>query len=962
MLALMGAAAIGNRVPVSIFFGFDWLWGGIGVLLAIRYGRRPAGSLAALFAGLGAFWGGRLGWIYLFEGLWVDHFWHRTRRNMLLLDSLYWLVLAAIIALCYFAGWLPLHPPAFLFLLMKGLVNGVVNAFIAEAISVLLDSHSGGRLPSLQRVLSTLLIAFVCLGALFLISFGSWQEFRHMEADIRAQLEFTHRTVSVAIQNELLSQARAVALLAEVAEPILADPGLVQRHTQLIQRANSGLLGLYVADEDGARIGFAGDGELTIGPNGTAGEYYLELLQTEKPRVSSLIMSANLAGADRTAPVVILSYPILGEGGIRGYAAGLLDFAKIPAILSPLIHADDTITLVDRESRVIGSSNPAIAPGTDFWEIESHASHHHLTEAIEHHMPSRAGSPLERWRLSHYVFRQEIMTDEIAFDVPWSIIIERPIGTYIDRLYEYYNASLASFLLFLAVAVLAALLGSYWLGKPIRILAALSPDLLARIRQGQGIHWPQGRVVEHAALIRSYEAMTEAIKEHVDEIELYSRKLEHLAQRDALTGLLNRGALSDRLQAAIESASADDSFCAVLFMDLDRFKLINDTYGHDAGDAILVEFASRLGAVFGSTSSIIRLGGDEFVVVLEEVADGEDVRELIESFLAALRSPIPLGEVEVEVRTSIGVSCFPRDGTDGDTLLSRADIAMYYAKQAGGSGYRFYEREMDKGYLDSEQLASDLRRAINREELRLHFQPIVSCRTLQVVGVEALVRWQHPQLGLLLPDAFLPAAEDSDLILAIDAWVLQKACSEVLRRFPRETPLLFVNLSGRHLRDGDRLLDMVRTVLEGTSFDPSALILEVAETALVEHVDLAVRSMNQLRRIGLRFALDDVGKGCSSLAYLARLPISVLKISRCFADVEGEELDTLLEMAKGLGIIVIIEGIETVHQLDFFADHQCDLAQGFFFGMPRPIGELDASFRCIPPGRDENKKLGGNRT
>ena len=966
MLTLMGAAAVGNLMPVSIFFGFDWLWGGIAVLLTIRYYPRSAGRLSTLFAGLAGFWGGRclLGsWVYLFEGLWVDYFWHRRKRSMLLLDSLYWLAVSIIVSITYFSGRLPLHPQAFLFLLMKVLVNGVVNAFIAETVAVLIDCHgvgNGGRLPSLQRILSTLFIAFVCLGALFLISFGSWQEFRHMEADIRAQLEFTHQAVSVAIQNELLGQARAVALLAEVAEPIMAQPALVQRHTELIRKANTGLLGLYVADDEGTSISFSPpfdeSGQSNRGRSFADREYYAELIQTQRPTVSSLIMSEVFGGANRAAtPLVIVGYPILGESGVLGYAAGLLDFSQFASILGPLIHVDDTITLIDRYNRVIGSSRPEISPGADFREIESHDYHHRLTEAIEHHMPSQSGSLLEQWRRSHYVFREEMRTNELAFDVPWTIIIERPISSYIDRLYEYYNAGLAGFLVFLAVAGLAAILGSHWLGKPIRTLAALSQDLLARIRQRQEIDWPQGRVVEQAALIDNYKEMTAAIKQHVDEIELYSKRLEYLAQRDALTGLLNRGALGERLQGAVEFARANNSFFAVLFMDLDRFKLVNDTYGHDAGDAILVEVASRLRECFSDRAAIIRLGGDEFVVVLEGVADAEDVGGLIESFLAALRSPILVGEVEVAVGASIGVSCFPRDGTDANTLLRRADIAMYYAKQGGGDNYRFYDRDMDKGYLDSAQLTSDLRRAINEGELRLHFQPIVNCCTHQLVGLEALVRWQHPQLGLLLPNEFLPTAEESDLILEVDAWVLAEACRQVLSRFAGKTPLLFVNVSGRHFREGGRLLDMVASILERTNFDPGALILEVTETALVEHLDSAVRSMNELRAIRVRFALDDFGRGYSSLAYLARLPISVLKISRCFADVRSQEtknaaiIDTVLEMARSLGIIVIIEGIETSQQLEFFANHRCDWAQGFYFSLPRSMQELDsgASHRVV---------------
>ncbi|NLA58464.1 MAG: bifunctional diguanylate cyclase/phosphodiesterase [Firmicutes bacterium] len=441
--------------------------------------------------------------------------------------------------------------------------------------------------------------------------------------------------------------------------------------------------------------------------------------------------------------------------------------------------------------------------------------------------------------------------------------------------------------------------------------------------------------------------MTEAIREYVRELSFYARRMEYLAERDPLTGLFNRTVLPRRLKNAIELAKVSGLGVAVMFVDLDDFKAVNDKYGHDTGDALLVEIGLRFPEHASDICCVIRQGGDEFVVILEGVSGEEDVIGFVDRFFAALSQPIDVGPEKITITASIGISLFPEHGDSVDTLLRQADIAMFGAKAVPGNSFCFYEKKMEAAAQDQVRLTDELDRALRQDELKLYFQPIVECSSLVVWGVEALIRWQHPQQGVLLPGQFLPVAEASGLIIHIDKWVLEAACIQVLRHFGEgDYPTLFVNLSGQHLKPGSGLVNMVIDVLEKTNFNPRALVIEITETTLVENIESATTYLMELRRLGIRVALDDFGEGYSSLAYLANLPVDILKISGHFADRISQHakdiavIDTVIDMAKKLEISIVVEGIEVAHQMEFFARRGCDLAQGFYFGKPCPIYEL----------------------
>jgi diguanylate cyclase (GGDEF)-like protein/PAS domain S-box-containing protein len=434
--------------------------------------------------------------------------------------------------------------------------------------------------------------------------------------------------------------------------------------------------------------------------------------------------------------------------------------------------------------------------------------------------------------------------------------------------------------------------------------------------------------------------------------------LSHQAFHDSLTKLPNRALLKDRTDHAVARAVRRQRALAVLLLDLDGFKAVNDSLGHAAGDLLLSAVADRLTVCIRPTDTCARLGGDEFAVLLEDLASPNDWQVVAYRMLEALRTPFDLDGKEIFVRASIGVAVRGEGGEDADELLRNADVAMYMAKSQGKNRFELFCPTMHSEMLRKLDLEADLRRAVENDEFILHYQPTVVLQTGEISGVEALVRWQHPERGLVPPLEFISVAEETGLIGKLGEWVLREACRQavawdresaaagVARREPPMT--MSVNLSVRQLQH-DSLVPMVRSVLEETGLEASRLILEITETAVMnDHVTTIVK-LQQLKDLGVGLAIDDFGTGYSSLAYLRRFPIDVLKIDRSFVDgvTEGSQkaalLRTIVELGRTLNLKTVAEGIEEHEELHQLRSLECDLGQGYYFARPLVadvVGEL----------------------
>jgi diguanylate cyclase (GGDEF)-like protein len=395
---------------------------------------------------------------------------------------------------------------------------------------------------------------------------------------------------------------------------------------------------------------------------------------------------------------------------------------------------------------------------------------------------------------------------------------------------------------------------------------------------------------------------------------------------------------NQRLEQAIAQAQRHEKRLAVMFIDLDRFKLINDTLGHEAGDHLLREVAQRLTESLRTGDIVARLGGDEFVVLLEDLTYSTAVAAVAEKLIGALTSNFTIAEREVHVSASIGIASFPDDAKDMRSLMKFADIAMYRAKEQGRNIFQFYSDQMSVHSVERLTLESQLRGALGRNELTLHYQPVMDVRSGKIVGMEALVRWQHAELGLLPPGRFIGIAEETGLIVPIGEWVLKTACTQQRRWTELGLPpmRIAVNLSPRQFVHRHLVHDITRALSE-TGCGPSLLELEITESTVMHDAPRAVALLTELKAMGIRIAIDDFGTGYSSLAYLKRFPIDSLKIDRSFvADVPGDAGDTaitqaIIAMSHSLGLRVIGEGVETIEQLEFLREHGCDEVQGYYF-------------------------------
>ena len=429
---------------------------------------------------------------------------------------------------------------------------------------------------------------------------------------------------------------------------------------------------------------------------------------------------------------------------------------------------------------------------------------------------------------------------------------------------------------------------------------------------------------------------------------LASREVEHLAYHDALTGLPNRRLLLDRLDHAILQAKRAQEKIVVMFLDLDRFKVINDSLGHSVGDELLCSVATRLRHRTRSGDTIARIGGDEFALLFPRISRAADAVQVADNVLRTIRAPFALANRELFVTTSLGLSFFPDDGTEAETLLRHADLAMYKAKEEGRNNFQLFVPQMKEHAVERLELEHELRRACAERELAIHFQPVVELRGERICCVEALVRWPHRSRGMIMPDRFLPVAEQLGLLHGIDEWVLRSACHQVRdwqRRF-RAPLAVAVNLSARTIQQPD-LPFMLQQVLTESDLHPSQLVVEVTERTALQNLEVGSDTLKQLRQLGVGVAIDDFGTGYSSLSYLRHLPASVLKIDKSFV---GEMLRdktaraivaALVPLARSLALQVVAEGVELPEQRDALREMGVEQAQGWLFHRALPAEQVE---------------------
>jgi diguanylate cyclase (GGDEF)-like protein/PAS domain S-box-containing protein len=487
--------------------------------------------------------------------------------------------------------------------------------------------------------------------------------------------------------------------------------------------------------------------------------------------------------------------------------------------------------------------------------------------------------------------------------------------------------------------------------------------------QGGGAIWIAEDITDRRcaqeALLRAHDELEVRVAERTAELETANvhlqseifermqaeKRIWHIAHHDALTGLPNRALLQDRLSQALIAAERGNNRVAVLFLDLDRFKSVNDSLGHDVGDALLKIVADRLVSVVRDVDTVCRLGGDEFVIILGAVTGPDDAVMIAERVVEVLGQPVDAMGHALRASTSIGIALFPDDATDAQSLMKSADAAMYTAKSRGRNNFQFFSADMNAAAMRFFHLEQKLRHAVENNELVLYFQPQVDTVAHRVCGLEALVRWQSPKAGLVPPAEFIPVAEETGLIIELGEWVLRETCRQIRQWHDAGWPRVpvAVNLSARQFQQRD-LVGRIRRILDEYGVAPAMLELEITESSLMHGVDDALVQVRALAEMGIRLAIDDFGTGYSSLSYLKRFPVSRLKIDRTFVrDLCTDREDaaivaSIIGLADTLGLEVVAEGVETTAQLSALRYEGCTLCQGFLFSKPRPADEVAAIF------------------
>ncbi|WP_234286717.1 EAL domain-containing protein [Halomonas sp. MCCC 1A11057] len=441
-------------------------------------------------------------------------------------------------------------------------------------------------------------------------------------------------------------------------------------------------------------------------------------------------------------------------------------------------------------------------------------------------------------------------------------------------------------------------------------------------------------------------AQARVLEERLD----HARRAEYLAFHDNLTGLPNRAYFSRLLTKGIQHARRYDKQLTLLFLDLDRFKAINDSLGHDAGDELLREVSRRLGRAVRESDTVARLGGDEFVILLPEITEPNQINQVADKILASVSTPFTLVGQEFRITVSIGIARYPADGEDEQTLMKHADVAMYHAKEEGKNNAQYYSEQLKTDSLERLALESSLRKALERQEFLLYYQSKLDMATGRVIGMEALLRWQHPELGLVLPKQFIPLAEENGLIVPIGRWVIYTACRQNVAWQKAGFPALSmaVNLSARQFLD-DGLLRDIKGALQASGMAPELLEVEITENMIMQDMPKAVRVLQELRGIGVRIAIDDFGTGYSSLSKLQAFPLDTIKIDGSFIhdllDNAGDRslTEAIIDLGKNLGLTVVAEGVESAAHVEYLRRHACDQIQGFYMHEPQPADEAALS-------------------
>ena len=941
-LLLLTSASLANLISVNLFLDTLTLaFGGIFLYLTLElFGLTFAFPIALILAfQANLLYSDPLWGIFiLLEFLIVSML--RLKLNLSLVVSawIFWILIGIPLYFLILNRLLGLETFVAITIPLKSAVNSLVNVAFANLAAVIYSLHAKeeNRKVSYRQVISLSLLIMATFPMLGWAIYNAKQEEEEMVHEVRDDLDLITENVKNDLTSWLDMHLNAVRELANrLVIWGLQNRDQLQRETEAIRRTFDDLHACYIADEKATTIAFYPEvnpaGRYMIGVNFSYRPYYKKVRDTLKHTFTKVFV-AKFA----LKPVVGIAVPAVKEGRFIGYAYCGLKLEHVEEVVRKSSLKEGVyITIVDPHGKVIVSAFEDTAPLSVFYPGN--------VETVKHGIPIvHRGNDFHTLKVGKYMYSYFYKQEDMRKDTGWKVATFISVKPYMATLFSYLSGNFISIMILSALSFLASKALGGVISNPLERLARTVDSLTRTIERDPKVNMPQTNLLELSLLSRAFKELTTKLNSYMEE-------LRKLAYYDPLTGLPNRTLLRDRIESAIARSHRNGTKTAILFIDLDYFKTVNDTLGHEAGDKILVQVANRLSSVFREIDTVARFGGDEFVAVVSDVRDIKDIITIAEKVLRLFDTPFDAEGEDVYLSASIGIALYPDNGKDPSTLIKNADIAMYKAKEEGKNNFAFFSEEMNREAEEILTLKTKLHRALDREEFVLYYQPIYRLATGEIVGLEALLRWRDPQTGLVSPQKFIPLLEELGFIKEVGRWVMERAFSKS-KEWEKFGVYVSVNLSPRQFIDR-RFVDKVIDVLKDTDANPFSLVLEITETSLMYDPEESASRLKKLKTLGFRFAVDDFGTGYSSLAYLKRLPIDVIKIDMTFtksilhSKVDKAIVSSIVTLAKSLSLETLAEGVETRSQMEIMKELGCDLVQGYYLGKPLPEEEAEELLR-----------------
>ncbi len=818
-------------------------------------------------------------------------------------------------------------------LTLKESANGLINITIATIMYLLYQYYVKKEKPISYGEMLFVSVAFTAIAPLFLYSiYQSKLDERRFLRTIRSDMEIISENVRESVVYWLDIHLNAVR---ELANRLVIwgkeNREILQKETEAIRRSFHEFHACYIADEGATALTFYPEvnpkGKYMIGTNFNYRPYYQEVKRTQRYTFTKVFV-AKFA----LKPVVGIAVPAVKEGRFLGYAYCGLRLDRLIRVAKDFSLKEGVyVTFLDREGRVIASSMPGVKPMDRFVRGEIERVEGLFLEVKK---KDKIHFNIEKY-LNSFFYKESRLRDDIG----WLAVLEVSPAPYLSSLFSELSVNFSAMYLFTLISFLIARFVTLMSAEPVRKLSEIMDMLTRTIERHPRIDLPNTNIEEIKKLSDSFEEM--AIKA-ID----YMDSLKKMAYYDPLTELPNRALLNEKIKEAMAFANRMGTKVAILFIDLDYFKTVNDTLGHEIGDRILVQVANRLRSAFRETDTVARFGGDEFVAVVPNVREVHEIIELAERVLRLFDTPFQANEEDIYLSASVGITLYPDNGKSPSELIKSADMAMYRAKEEGKRGFAFFTENMDREAQNILTMKNRLHKALEREEFLLYYQPIYSLGNLELVGLEALLRWKDPEDGIIPPAKFMPVLEELGMIREVGRWVMEKAFYKSREWGERYGVYISVNVSPRQFSDR-KFVNSVFELADKTKAQPHHLILEITEASLMKDPEESVNILKSLKAKGFSVAIDDFGTGYSSLSYLRKLPIDIIKIDMTFVQnivesrVDRAIVESIVRLSRFLGLRTVAEGVEARKQAKILEEIGCDYAQGYLFGRPMPEEEAE---------------------